>query len=681
MKKNVIVFMIAVMSIFSVTVMAEQDIQLNGPDSAETIVVHSMDENQALISVLDAAENPITGLKEKDFSMSQGRRNGRILSVSPLETVEEAPIYIVLVADNSLSMKHRHAVKPLLNAMEKFYGAIRPIDYVNAIVFDDDKTISVKGRAVHARSFESNNPAELRSFFQKSFSEGLTKKTYLYDSMMAGLDMISRMPNGSHKILLVFTDGEDVSSKVKTSELFDMAKGITNFSFYALDFMEDRFMDSFLHLFSDAYNGRIWKAESAAQIVPIFESFSRALRQHYVIDYKILNPPSGTVAFEQGTVMVEEVNTVESSPFLNYVFFEEGLSTIPDEYILYSDERLARDFSEDELGGTMEKYRNILNILGKRLMDNPDAQITITGCNSDQGPEKDNMNLSQSRSEAVQAYLQNIWGIEPSRIEVIARNLPENPSARTTRAGIAENSRVEIRSSDTSILDMVTSTYVQNMADELRIKPRIRSEAGIADWKVVLKGDNETVIDSASGKGDIGSVVTFNLIPAGLGKIASLKNLTASIEVTDKEGLAFKNESAAIANVQLVRKKVPTAERDGQRRLETYSLILFEYDKADIREHNKAVIDRIVARIREIPDAKVWIVGHTDSIGPENYNLRLSRGRARAVYNQITAGLTELKNLTYKGVGLHQPLYDNASPEGRALNRTVVVTLDYEDKS
>ncbi len=38
------------------------------------------------------------------------------------------------------------------------------------------------------------------------------------------------------------------------------------------------------------------------------------------------------------------------------------------------------------------------------------------------------------------------------------------------------------------------------------------------------------------------------------------------------------------------------------------------------------------------------------------------------------------KNLTYTGVGPHNPLYDNAAPEGRALNRTVTITLEYEER-
>jgi OOP family OmpA-OmpF porin len=91
------------------------------------------------------------------------------------------------------------------------------------------------------------------------------------------------------------------------------------------------------------------------------------------------------------------------------------------------------------------------------------------------------------------------------------------------------------------------------------------------------------------------------------------------------------------------------------------------------------IVDRIVARIKEIPTAAVRIVGHTDTIGNEEYNLALSTKRAKAAYDQILAGgVPAGENISYEGIGPHDALFDNDLPEGRALNRTVTVTLEYE---
>ena len=90
-------------------------------------------------------------------------------------------------------------------------------------------------------------------------------------------------------------------------------------------------------------------------------------------------------------------------------------------------------------------------------------------------------------------------------------------------------------------------------------------------------------------------------------------------------------------------------------------------------------MDRIIARIKEVPTAKVSIVGHTDSIGKEAYNIDLSKRRAKAAFEMIVAGGGfNSGNISYDGAGPHNPLFDNQLPEGRALNRTVTVTLEYE---
>jgi outer membrane protein OmpA-like peptidoglycan-associated protein len=101
-----------------------------------------------------------------------------------------------------------------------------------------------------------------------------------------------------------------------------------------------------------------------------------------------------------------------------------------------------------------------------------------------------------------------------------------------------------------------------------------------------------------------------------------------------------------------------------------------------IKERNKTLIHQIVKRIKEIPDATVTVIGHTDSIGKEDYNIELSKRRAQEAYKQILAsGLVPSERITYEGAGPYKALYDNGLPQGRAFNRTVTVALEYEENS
>ena len=121
------------------------------------------------------------------------------------------------------------------------------------------------------------------------------------------------------------------------------------------------------------------------------------------------------------------------------------------------------------------------------------------------------------------------------------------------------------------------------------------------------------------------------------------------------------------------------AQKKDLRVQEKYALILFDFDKDTIDAQNQAIVNTIVDRIKTLPKATVEIVGHTDNIGKEAYNLKLSGRRALAVYKMLAAayGESAAERIRYSGVGPNTPLFDNHSPEGRSFNRTVTITLEY----
>jgi outer membrane protein OmpA-like peptidoglycan-associated protein len=394
--------------------------------------------------------------------------------------------------------------------------------------------------------------------------------------------------------------------------------------------------------------------------------------------HELVAPPKGTVAIQPDTLTIEEVTTIDSSPLLNYVFFETGQSDIPSRYATLSSQAETRSFSRSKLKDTTEKYTHILNIIGSRLRDNPETRIKIVGCNSNRGQEANRKDLSRSRAESVKAYLKYIWGIEASRMELEVRNRPAVASASSVAEGRAENQRVEIYSESPAILDTIKSTYVTEIsnAEEVKIMPQIRTGYELARWTVALLGDG-TLIDSTAGQGDLMAAYPFNLKKLGLAKIGGYENIGANIEVEDRKGRTYK--TGASTNVRFIRREERVAKKEGYKVMEKYALILFDFDRADIKDRNQAVMDRIIARIKEVPTATVKIVGHTDTIGKEAYNLDLSERRAKAAFEMIVAGGgVNSGNISYEGAGPHNPLFDNELPEGRALNRTVTVTLEYE---
>lgn len=118
----------------------------------------------------------------------------------------------------------------------------------------------------------------------------------------------------------------------------------------------------------------------------------------------------------------------------------------------------------------------------------------------------------------------------------------------------------------------------------------------------------------------------------------------------------------------------------GQRFLDSEAVAInieFASGKADILPQSEADLDRVGEALSDWSDAKVEIAGYTDSQGSESFNRNLSKQRADAVKKYLTDKNPKIipGNLTTKGNGESNPVADNATPEGRALNRRVEFTL------
>ncbi len=661
---------------------AQEDLEVVAPAGAVEFSYQQLDTNKLLISAADGEGNPLRNLMIEDFIVKRAGKQAQILSAEPLETSKDVSLNIVMVVDNSASMRRRRAVDPIIRAMENLYAIIRPIDNITVIVFSDDETIPFGDYNLHVRMKQSNQIDELRAFIRESFEENLTNKTVLYEGMLAGLSALHNLPEEANKFMVVFTDGEDINSAFRGPVVEKAAEGIANFEAYAIDYMPASGTDPFLSAFSASHGGRIWKATAAEDLVPIFQAVMSKLLYRYVVAYRFLHPPTGTLALVPAVVNVEEITTIDSAPLLNYIYFDTGQSAIPERYVRFRGQDQADAFDPANLRTTLEKYLNVLNIVGRRLTEFPDAAIRIVGCNTDMGEEKGRIDLSRARAEAVKAYLQYIWGVEPSRLAVEARNLPEVPSSRGSAEGRQENQRVEIHADRDEILDVVTSTYAEARmdAEALQLQPMIVAEHGIYSWKLTILGD-DTPLHSMAGSGRLAENLALppdKLAPLA---IAPYKQIRAEMEVEDMEGQIYTVASDPIA-VNFLKREERRARNLGYKVQEKYALILFDFNSDAIKARNEAIVRQIVTRIDSLADVSVNIVGHTDNIGKEAYNLDLSERRARAVFNQIAAvrGEASAEAFKYAGVGPFDPLFSNDLPENRALNRTVTITLLYEQK-
>lgn len=101
----------------------------------------------------------------------------------------------------------------------------------------------------------------------------------------------------------------------------------------------------------------------------------------------------------------------------------------------------------------------------------------------------------------------------------------------------------------------------------------------------------------------------------------------------------------------------------------------FELDSATPTATLTTMLDRIVPVLNTHADTELKILGHTDSIGSELYNLRLSIERAETVMDYLRARGVALGRLSADGRGEAEPIADNATESGRAINRRVEIVV------
>jgi OOP family OmpA-OmpF porin len=145
---------------------------------------------------------------------------------------------------------------------------------------------------------------------------------------------------------------------------------------------------------------------------------------------------------------------------------------------------------------------------------------------------------------------------------------------------------------------------------------------------------------------------------------------TARLSVTDNEGLQASDSVKVTAGAPRAVTPPPRVEK----RIVLRG-VLFDFDQASIRPEAEVILDEAVRVLEENRDLEVEVAGHTDSIGSDAYNQRLSERRAKAVHDYLVNGGASSSRLSWIGHGERQPVAENSIEEGRTQNRRVELNV------
>lgn len=655
---------------------------INTPEPVGSFRFVVRDSNNLILRVMDKDGNAFKQLHPDQVQIFNQTELAKIIKVTPLEATVMTSLNVVLAMDNSASMQP--SVKELLASVNLLLNALRYKSRISVVLFDesaagnsrfigriDDQPVNVKFSDFY------DNVQQVMDFVKWNYgARGLTLRTYLHDMILVGLQQMKSLPKNLLRVMVVLSDGRDMGSRFGLDRVLReaAAAGVT---IYCIDYSESKELNEALTRVAQATpQGKVFRAAKAADLMPVFDALSKEIITEFQVNFRFPVPPSGNIEFNGDSLLITTRKITDEFPMLSYVFFDSNSVEIHERYHLFSSPDEARTFDESQLQKPLEKYYHILNVIGQRARNDSTAKLTITGCNMNFGAEKNNLLLSKQRAEAVSRYLQDIWGLAPDRITVRAVNLPEKKSSITTPEGQAENRRVEISSDHYYILRPIRSEITEFIyqPEIAQFTPKISAPEGLKQWEFYAFDQSVPLIRMTFDMPK--SSINWNWINDQGEKISGLSRIAYGIKITDQDGRVYESELQQLPINQIV-EATNVAETSQDTVFEKFSLVLFDFNSSHLSENNQYLMQRVLGRYQEHPEAIIKVYGYCDDIGSEEYNLKLSTERAKMTYNILRQMRIPADRLSYLGYGEINPLFSNASPEGRFLNRTVQIHISY----
>lgn len=103
--------------------------------------------------------------------------------------------------------------------------------------------------------------------------------------------------------------------------------------------------------------------------------------------------------------------------------------------------------------------------------------------------------------------------------------------------------------------------------------------------------------------------------------------------------------------------------------------VYFDTNKSNVKGTSATTLDKLAGIFKEYPKSNVLVEGHTDSAGPEDYNMKLSQQRAESVTSYLVSQGVSSTRFSTKWYGENQPKADNSTAEGKAKNRRVELAI------
>jgi|GEM_PF-1733984 outer membrane protein OmpA-like peptidoglycan-associated protein len=218
--------------------------------------------------------------------------------------------------------------------------------------------------------------------------------------------------------------------------------------------------------------------------------------------------------------------------------------------------------------------------------------------------------------------------------------------------------------------------------------PRAASETGILSWRVTVRNPQGEIAKQWDGTGHPPSYLIWNGLSAE-GQPLPVAIYQATFKVTDLQGNEIttipqaveiqSNKAPAAPKIEALpqsNKNITVTQTPEGLKLTLSSLVLFDFGKYDLKPSAIKALEQVLEILKEYPENKLVISGHTDNVGGDAYNQKLSQLRAESVAHYLkTVGKIPPSRIVFVGYGKTKPAVSNVTVSGRQRNRRVEIDI------
>jgi outer membrane protein OmpA-like peptidoglycan-associated protein len=385
-------------------------------------------------------------------------------------------------------------------------------------------------------------------------------------------------------------------------------------------------------------------------------------------------------------IVREEVERTTLLPLLPYVFFELNSADLPLRYVQYSPEEARlfdmREFVTIAANGNrsvINAYYNVLNVIGRRLLEHPTLSVEIVGSSS----LGEDMRLADQRASSVIEYLRSRFNLSAHRMRV---GSPIRQKSTETDERIAhEYRRVSIVATweitkPIIVRDTTITITPPGIDFELSTSIEPVNEVQLTAWQQDIDSPLYSYLDVMVPK----QAIRWDLETDVEHHPTSDMPLSSQVNMVDASFKKYASNLVKIPVDQYTLHRKKSGKITGGKEIHQYNLILFDRNSEALRPDHERIIDSIVASDGYVlPTSRISVIGYADSTGTKDINDQLSKGRAQSVATRMKQRfsdvVTDSQFADVRGVGSFDVLRlpdGQTLPEGRFYSRTVIITIE-----